>query len=127
MAEVTNPNTLLHATPQSTIADEATSIKRVFFRLKANLNDWTPVQIINQYLEPMGLPLAKNFMEPHWIHEQPQEDTRIYHLILDVNSAASSSDVKIQEIPHELYRVHFKEGERTCNPYVFNGSFAFIY
>ncbi len=127
MGEVTNPDILLHATPQSSIADEAQSIKRVFFRLKANRNDWTPVQIVNKYLEPTGLPLAKNFMEPHWIHEQPQEDTRIYHLILDVNSAASNSDVKIQEIPHELYRVHFNEGDRTCNPYVRNGSFAFMH
>ena len=33
----------------------------------------------------------------------------IYHNILDINHAAAPPDVKIQDIPHEIYRVHFKQ------------------
>jgi len=90
---------------------DAPAIKRVFFRLRSHGNDLSVVELANAYLSQAGLPLNKNGCSPHFIHEQPQED-KVYHVVLDVNPTAASSDVKIQEIPHELYRVHFRRSRR---------------
>ncbi len=103
-----NPPPLTPPSHESDKTDGASPIKRVFFRLKSNGSDFSAVEIVNFYLSRAGLPLAKNFYTPHWIHEQPQED-RVYHIILDVNHAAASPGVRIQNIPHELYRVHITE------------------
>ena len=120
MADVVDSDAALYTAPalESSIAPESSPIKRVFFRLRANRNEWTAIQIVNKFLEAAGLPLAKNILDPHFIHKMPQElDMRVYHIILDVNSAASTTEPKIQDIPHELYRVHFKEGDPVLNPY----------
>ena len=90
------------------MTDRTLSIKRVFFRLRSNGSDLTDIEIVNRWLSETGLPLCKNFLDPHWVYQQPQED-RVYHIVLDVNPAAADPDVKIQNIPHELYRVHFRK------------------
>lgn len=87
------------------------AIKRVFFRLRSYGNDLSVVELANAYLSRAGLPLNKNGCCPHFIHEQPQE-YKVYHVVLDVNPTVASPDVKIQEIPHELYRVHFRKSRR---------------
>ena len=97
------------------MADDVATIRRVFLRLRSEGNDLELVEIANHYLSMAGLPLSKSFCSPHWIHEQPQED-RVYHIIIDVNPTAADPDIKIQNIPHELYRVHFKQS-RT-EPYI---------
>ena len=92
------------------MAEEAPSTKRVFFRLRTDGSNLSALEIVNNYLSLAGLPLNKHLYSPHYIHEQPQEG-RVYHIILDVNPAAASHETKIQEIPHELYRVHFKRSK----------------
>ena len=89
------------------MADGALIIKRVFFRLKNGGSNLSALEIVNKYLSLAGLPLNTNQCSPHYIHEQPQED-RVYHIIVDINPAAACPEIKIQELPHELYRVHFK-------------------
>ena len=104
------------------MADEATSIKRVFFRLRTDGSNLSALEIVNKYLSLADLPLNKHLYSPHYIHEQPQGE-RVYHIILDINPAAASPEIKIQDIPHELYRVHFKRNKN--DPQVDVGSFNF--
>ena len=94
------------------MTNQATLIKRVFFRLKVTDTSETNnvLAIVNHYLSQQKLPLNKNFLFPHYIHEQPQQG-RAYHIILDVNHTEVSSDIKIQEIHHEMYRVRLHEGD----------------
>ncbi len=88
--------------------DETPSIKRVFFRLKSNGSSLSAIQIVNKYLLEVGLPLNKSFESPHYIHEQPQEE-RVYHIVLDIYPDRAVPETRIQDIPHELYRVHFRK------------------
>ena len=90
------------------MTDEAPPMKRIFFRLRTDGSNLSALEIVNSYLSLAGLPLNKHLYSPHYIHEQPQEE-RVYHIILDINPGAASPEVRIQEIPHELYRVHFKK------------------
>lgn len=88
--------------------DETPSIKRIIFRLKSNGSSLGPIQIVNKYLLEVGLSLNKGFESPHYIHEQPQEE-RVYHIVLDVYPDKAVPEIRIQDIPTELYRVHFKK------------------
>ena len=92
------------------MADDALIPKRVFFRLRTDGSNLSALEIVNNYLSLAGLPLNTNLCSPHYIHEQPQED-RVYHIIVDINPAAACPEIKIQEVPHELYRVHFKKSK----------------
>ncbi len=89
------------------MVDEASSIKRVFFRLRSDGSHLSALEIVNKWLSLAGLHLNRNSLSPHWIHEEAQED-RVFHIIFDINPAAESPDIKIQEIRHELHRVHFR-------------------
>jgi len=99
---------MANETSPSGRADEAipeplaeTAIKRVFLRLRCQGSDLDAQDISNKFLTQAGLPLLENFFTPHYMHEQPQEETGIYHIVLDVNPATAPADVKIQDIPHE--------------------------
>ena len=102
------------------MTNQAPLIKRVIFRLKVTDTSETnnALDIVNHYLSQQKLPLNMNFLSPHYIHEQPQQG-RVYHIILDVNHTEASSDIKIQEIHHEMYRVHLRECDPK--PWVHNG------
>ena len=82
-------------------------LKRIFFRLKVTDTSESDdvVDIVNSYLSQRGLALNKDHFTPHYIHIQPQEDRRYYHLVLDMNHAEASSEIKVQDVHHELYRV----------------------
>ncbi len=96
---------------ESPADDDTPAIKRVFFRLRSNGNDLSIVELANAYLLQAGLPANQRGCSPHFIHEQPQ-DYKVYHVVLDINPAAAPSGIQIQEIPHELYRVHFRKSRR---------------
>ena len=96
------------------IDDKENSIKRIFLRLRSEGSDLNATEIINKYLAEAGLPQNTNPCHPHWVHEQPQED-RVYHLVIDLHTDRAPPDVKIHDIPHELYRVHFRQNR--VDPY----------
>ena len=87
-------------------------LKRIIFRLKVTDTSETddPLYIVNAYLSQSKLALNKDYLSPHYIHIQPQEGRR-YHLILDMNHAEAPSDIKIQDIHHEMYGVRLHEND----------------
>lgn len=99
-------------------SDDTDSIKRVFLRVRNESNDLSDFDLANKYLAYASLPLleTKTWTSPHYFHGGNGGYERIYHIILDINYTAAPPDVKIQDIPHELYRVHFRNS-RT-EPYV---------
>ena len=90
-------------------ADTSITFKRTCLRLRSQGSDLDDIQISNKFCTYAGLPLLKSFDAPHYVHGGDFEDQSVYHTILDINHAAAPPDVKIQDILHEIYRVHFKQ------------------
>ena len=86
------------------------SIKRVFLRVRNESNDLSDFDLANRYLAFAALPLleAKTWNSLHYFHGGNGGYERIYHIILDINYTTAPPNVKIQDIPHEIYRVHFR-------------------
>ncbi len=103
------PSELFHDSISIIPADSAIAFKRVCLRLRSQGSDLDEIQVSNKFCTYAGLPLLKRFDTPHYVHGGDFGDQSIYHIILDINHAAAPPDVKIQEIPHEIYRVHFKQ------------------
>ena len=89
--------------------DSSITFKRIFLRLRSEGSDLNEIRVSNKFCTYAGLPLLKSFDTPHYVHGGHFEDQSVYHIILDINHAAAPPDVKIQDIPHEIYRVHFKQ------------------
>lgn len=108
-ANVNGPTELLCDSSPFIPTVSAFTIKRVFLRLQSQGSDLDEVQISNKFCTHAGLPLLESAGNPHYIHGGDFGDEPVYYIILDINYAAAPPDVKIQEIPHELYKVHFKQ------------------
>ena len=89
-------------------------LNRIIFRLKVTDTSETddPLEIVNAFLSQRELALNTNQLTPHYIHIQPQGNpNQRYHLILDMNHAEAPSDIKIQDIHYEMYRVRMLENK----------------
>ena len=107
--KVPPPSDLCHDSISIIPADSATAFKRIFLRLRSQGSDLDEIQVSNKFCTYAGLPLLERYDTPHYVHGGDYGDQSIYHIVLDINYAAALPNVKIQDIPHEMYRVHFKQ------------------
>lgn len=108
-AKVNGPIEPLCDSSSSNPTVSATTFKRVCLVLLSRGSDLDEIQISNIFCTNAGLPLLSTSGNPHYVHGGDYGDERIYYIILDINHAAAPPDVKIQDIPHEVYGVDFKQ------------------
>ena len=82
------------------------AIKRILLQFKQDCDEFNEPDLINKFLIHIGLQ-GEEF--PYYVHRQSRE-SRHFHIILDIN-VTHDQDPKLEEVPHEVYKVMFHDGE----------------
>ena len=82
------------------------AIQRIFLRFNQNCDEFNEPELVNKFLVHIGVQ-REEF--PYYIHRQSRE-SRHFHIILDIN-VTQNQDPKLEEVPHEVYEVLFRDGE----------------
>ena len=85
--------------------DSIVTAKRVFLRLHSSVAS-KESEIIQAFLKNSGCAESENL---HFIHYEPPQYSH-YHIIIDMNYI-QVADPDFANLPHEIYKVSFKDGE----------------